>query len=59
MFSLLIIASTLLVKQHVIVDAIGGVAIAEITFIIGQKTQLYKYPMAVFDKISRKIFQIK
>lgn len=59
MFSLLIILSTLLVKQHVIIDAIGGVAIAEIMYIIGQKTQLYKYPMAVFDKISRKIFQTK
>lgn len=53
--SLLIITSTLLVKQHVVIDAIAGVLLAEITYHIGQKTELYKLPMKIFDKIADKL----
>lgn len=54
--SLLIIISTLLVKQHIVIDAIAGVLLAEITYLIGQKTTSYKIPMKIFDKITDKLF---
>ena len=57
--ALLIILSTLLVKQHVLADAITGVILAEVAYLIGIKTKLYKIPMKLFDKITVLIFYKK
>lgn len=54
--AMLIILSTLLVKQHVLADAITGVILAEVSYLIGIKTKLYKIPMNLFDKITILLF---
>ena len=36
MFSLLVCASTVLVKQHVFVDILGGIAVAEIGLLLSR-----------------------
>lgn len=40
--AILVFASTLLTKQHVIVDVAGGILLAEFCFFIGRKTDLYR-----------------
>lgn len=57
--AILIILSTLLVKQHVILDAVTGVVLAEISYLIGIKTKLYEIPMRFFDSITNKVFYKK
>ena len=49
--AILVFASTLLTKQHVIVDVAGGILLAELCFCIGRKTNLYK----VYERIGGRI----
>lgn len=51
--AILVFASTLLTKQHVIVDVAGGILVAELCFWIGQKTNLYK----IYEKFGTGIEQ--
>ena len=55
-FAILVMASTQLTKQHYIVDVLSGVALAEICFAIGMKTQWYKVTERVFERINAKVF---
>ena len=56
-FTLLIFASTQFTKQHYILDVIGGVAIAMISYNIAMRTGLYKPVMRVFEGINRRVFR--
>ena len=53
--ALLVFASTLLTKQHVIVDVAGGVLLAEFCFFIGRKTDLYRIYERLGSRIEQKI----
>lgn len=53
--ALLVFASTLLTKQHVIVDVAGGVLLAEFCFFIGRKTDLYRIYERFGSRIEQKI----
>ena len=39
MLAVLVFLSTLFTKQHVLVDVAGGVILAQICFMLGQKTE--------------------
>ena len=54
----LVFASTLLTKQHVIVDVAGGILLAELCFFIGRKTQLYRIYEKLGSRIEKKILKI-
>ncbi len=58
-FALLVCVSTQLTKQHYIVDAIGGILIAEGTWWLAFHTQLYQYPKKLFDWLYVKCFRRK
>lgn len=47
--------STLTTRQHVILDVVGGVALAQISFVISQKTRLWRIFEKPFDSINRFI----
>lgn len=49
-FAILVFASTLFLKQHVILDVVGGVLLAEVCFYIGKKTNGYQQ----YEKIAKK-----
>ena len=53
--ALLVFASTLLTKQHVIVDVAGGILLAESCFFIGRKTDLYRIYERFGSRIEQKI----
>lgn len=53
--AILVFASTLLTKQHVIVDVAGGVLLAEFCFFIGRKTDLYRIYERLGSRIEQKI----
>jgi len=55
-FALLVCVSTQLTKQHYIIDAFGGIAIAELTYWLAFHTQAYRGPKRVFDWLYRGIF---
>lgn len=55
-FALLVCVSTQFTKQHYIIDAIGGILIAEGTYWLAFHTQLYQYPKKLFDWLYRKCF---
>lgn len=50
-FAVLVFVSTQVTKQHYIVDVIGGVAVAELTYYIAFHTNCWKFMERVFDKI--------
>ena len=52
--AVLVFASTLLTKQHVI----GGILLAELCFFIGRKTQLYRIYEKLGSRIEKKILKI-
>ena len=56
--AVLVFASTLLTKQHVIVDVAGGILLAELCFFIGRKTQLYRIYEKLGSRIEKKILKI-
>ena len=53
-FSLLVFASTVLVKQHVVVDIIGGVAAVEIGMLIEKLTGAHRLIEKIDDKLFKK-----
>ena len=53
--AILVFASTLLTKQHVIVDVAGGILLAEFCFFIGRKTDLYRIYERFGSRIEQKI----
>jgi membrane-associated phospholipid phosphatase len=53
--AILVFASTLLTKQHVIVDVAGGILLAEFCFFIGKKTDLYRIYERFGSRIEQKI----
>ena len=53
--AILVFASTLLTKQHVIVDVAGGILLAEFCFFIGRKTDLYRIYERLGSRIEQKI----
>ena len=53
--AVLVFASTLLTKQHVIVDVAGGILLAEFCFFIGRKTDLYRIYERFGSRIEQKI----
>mgnify|MGYP000155158033 FL=1 len=55
--AVLVFASTLLTKQHVIVDVAGGILLAELCFFIGRKTQLYRIYEKLGSRIEKKILK--
>lgn len=54
LFALLVCASTQFTKQHYIVDAIGGILLAEGTYYLTSHTQIYRYPKYAFDRLYQK-----
>lgn len=48
-FALLVFASVVLVKQHVFIDILGGIAVAELGLLISNKTGVYR----VFNRTVR------
>lgn len=54
--AILICISTLTTKQHVIADVIGGVALAEICFLVGKRSAVSRIYEKMIDWISQKIF---
>ena len=53
--AILVFASTLLTKQHVIVDVAGGILLADFCFFIGRKTDLYRIYERFGSRIEQKI----
>lgn len=53
-FAILVFVSTQVTKQHYIVDIIGAVIIAEFTYKVGQKTNIYHINKNFFEKINRR-----
>lgn len=51
-FAILVFISTQVTKQHYIVDVIGGVVIAELTFYVGFHTNWYRILEQMLDRIS-------
>lgn len=56
--AILVFASTLLTKQHVIADVAGGVLLAELCFYLGKKTNLYKIYERFGSRIEKRILDI-
>ena len=55
-FAVLVCISTQVTKQHYIIDAFGGISIAELTYWLAFHTQAYRGPKRVFDWLYRGIF---
>lgn len=54
--ALMVCMSTLLTKQHVIVDVCGGIFLAEICMRAGKAEPVWKFYEKALDQINRKIF---
>ena len=55
--AVLVFISTLVTKQHVLVDVAGGIALAQICFMIGQRTSLYKIYQKIVSRIEQGILK--
>lgn len=55
-FALLVCLSTQFTKQHYLVDAISGVAMAQICYLVSTRTNLYRPVMRFFGKINRTVW---
>lgn len=55
--AVLVCISTVLTKQHVIADVIGGVLLAEACFWLGKHTALFTVYETVMDKINSALFK--
>lgn len=56
--AVLVFISTLATKQHVIVDVIAGIALAQVCYLIGEKTNLYKIYEKAVSRISKRVEDI-
>lgn len=54
--AVLVCLSTQFTKQHILIDAAGGILIAEISFYAANHTQIYRGIERFFDNIGRKLF---
>ena len=52
---MLVFLSTIFTKQHVLVDVAGGVILAQVCFMLGQKTKLWHIYERFGIKIEKKI----
>ncbi|MCI5622814.1 MULTISPECIES: phosphatase PAP2 family protein [Anaerostipes] len=52
-FAILVCVSTQVIKQHYIIDLIGGIFLAELCFAIGQKTDWYQGLWKFFTKVNQ------
>ena len=50
--ALAVFVSTLTTRQHVIVDVVGGVALAQICYLIAQKTNIWRCFEKTFDYLN-------
>lgn len=57
--AIIVFLSTLTTKQHVIVDIIGGVVIAELTLFTARKTNWYCWYMKIWEKITMLLFGVR
>lgn len=53
-FAICVFLSTQFTKQHYMIDIVGGVAIAELTYLFGQKTNFYRLNCSFFEAMNRK-----
>lgn len=56
--AILVFASTLFTKQHVFIDVIGGMLVAELCFFLGRKTTLYQKYEKIGTRIEWRILQV-
>ena len=56
--AILICASTLLTKQHVIVDVIVGIVLAELSFYLAKRELIFKIYGKCMDKINAKVLKL-
>lgn len=54
-FALLVVISTQTTKQHYIVDAVAGLILAEVLFVMNKRIPVYRYVQLFFDKINQKL----
>lgn len=54
-FAILVFLSTQFTKQHYWIDVVGGVVIAELTYYLGRKTNLYHINAAFFEKLNQML----
>lgn len=52
-FAILVCISTQLTKQHYLIDIVGGILLAELTYYIGKRTRLYRWNQRIFTRINR------
>lgn len=57
MIAVLVFISTLTTKQHVIIDVVGGVLLAEICYFIGKRPKVWKMYEKFLDKVNGLIFK--
>jgi len=55
-YAILVFVSVVTLKQHVLIDIIAGVTIAEVCYLISNRTNGYKKLMNVFEKINGLVF---
>ena len=58
-FAILVCLSTQFTKQHYVIDIVGGVALAELTYLLGRKTNLYKGVQNFFERMNQKYGLVK
>lgn len=51
-FAILVFVSTQVTKQHYLVDVIGGVLLAEVTYRISHRIEAYRYVQKFYEKIN-------
>lgn len=56
-FALMVCASTLLVRQHCLLDVVTGVALAQISYLVSCRWNVHRPLMRAFDKWEKKVFQ--
>jgi membrane-associated phospholipid phosphatase len=54
-FALLVVASTQFTKQHYIVDAAAGIILAEVSYLLCQKTRIYVPVEYLSERLNRKL----
>ena len=55
MLAVLVFLSTIFTKQHVLVDVAGGVLLAQVCFMLGQKTEIWHIYERIGTEIEKKI----
>jgi len=55
-FALLVVLSTQFTKQHYIADAIAGIILAEILFLLNKRISLYRVVQRFFTKVNEKLY---